>query len=366
MSWRESRVVSNSKSPMDDDSGVVPRLSRKKTVFLTMIGCLFLCVAVVHNLGIPLFKIEGSRSYVAKTHPASVSVKDKNGVMNPLVDNVNNVAAVNDDPPVNGKPPAVPDSLRELAVEARKFVMDRKTEYYNKSLEYRWELRGVGYLYETHGVILAAQLPVTNATPVGSKQAVTIYNVGDNRIVCKKLKLWVRVNGPEIFAGAAVAVTDTDDASSCHWTFDFDVSEPGEYLVDIKLLLWNGDAPIGGTGVSQCEYSNGRALNTSTLKHDGFQGFKMYKPAQMCCEICARTPYCVSWSTPFLRMENPNRGKNGCELYFEPDAPDDALPVSYLWPHRRRRLGASFEFHGTVHANDVSYFCGCGWSFWFT
>jgi hypothetical protein len=57
---------------------------------------------------------------------------------------------------------------------------------------------------------------------------------------------------------------------------------------------------------------------------------------------------------------------------FEPDAPADALPVSSLWPppkqkrQRQRSLAEVDKFHGVAHTNPTSYFCGCGWSFWFT
>ena len=261
-----------------------------------------------------------------------------------------------------------PDIPQGAAEQARNFVQSRREEYHEKGLDYRWKLRGVGYLYTTHNLILLAQLP--KDTVVGTTQNVTIHNVSNETFTeCNKLTIWVRANGPEIFAGAAQAVQSTDDGS-CFWSFSFDLQQPGTYEVDVKLLIWNGDAPIYP---SQCEDSTEGLPSNETmnaLKHDGFQGFKMYSRTQMCCEICARTPYCVSWATPFLRMPDPSRGSNGCELFFEPSAPDEYLPVSFLWPHSEsktnRRLVGGEPYHGTRHNNPTSYFMGCGWSFWFT
>jgi hypothetical protein len=258
---------------------------------------------------------------------------------------------------------------------ARAFVLERRNVYEAAGLQYRWKLRGIGYLYHAHGLVLLASLP-NAATEILTqdpqpKQVVTIRNVNaatSTFAECEKLTLWVRVAGPEIFAGAATAVKDSDTLS-CHWNFEFDLRVPGTYIVDAKVLIWNGAAPIGGTPESQCDFKKGRLGNDtlSNTKHGGFQGFKMYHPTQMCCEICARTPHCEAWSTPFARLPDPWTGQNGCDLLFPPETPQDEIPVSSLWPPNRRRALRGVEaFNGDAHTNPTSYFCGCGWSFWFT
>jgi len=271
----------------------------------------------------------------------------------------------------SGSPNKVPNE--QAAEQARHFVLGRRDEYHKQGLDYRWKLRGNGYLYTVHHLILLAQLPSNNnnnidGSPiVGTTQKVTIHNVSNKTVTdCDKYTIWVRVNGPEIFAGAAEAVMSME-GDSCFWEFDFELQQSGTYEVDVKLLLWNGDAAILE---NQCESSLPGLPSNETmeeLKHDGFQGFKMYSASTMCCEICSRTPFCVSWSSPFLRMENPTPIRNGCELYFEPGTSDDYVPVSHLWPRRRqRRLNPAPQVHGKPHSNPYAYFLGCGWSFWFT
>ena len=259
-----------------------------------------------------------------------------------------------------------PHIRSDAAEQARNFVLARRNDYHTRGLDYRWKLRGVGYLYSIHDVILLAQLPSQGVAVLGTKQNVTIHNVSNKTggiTDCEKYSIWVRVNGPEIFAGEAQAVMSTN--GTCFWIFQFDLQESGTYQVDVKLLLWNGKASIFE---NQCDFKPGLPSNESMskLKHDGFQGFKMYSAPAMCCEICARTPHCISWASPFLRIIEPATVKNGCELFFEANAPDDVVPVSHLWPPRRRRLGPAAPVHGTAHTHPTSYFMGCGWSFWFT
>lgn len=288
---------------------------------------------------------------------------------------------------------------KEETDEAIAFVRDRETVYHRANLDYRWKLRGLGYLFHTHKLVLIAQLlsgttnengeiivPKDYSTRASKmrKPTIVIRNVYPQDSLepassaafdqCDKLSIWVRVAGPEIFAGLATATKSNGDDNTiknndpCYWTFPFELLVPGTYQVDAKVLIWNGNAPIGGTSDSQCVVKPGLPDNSTlaNFQHDGFQGFKMYSPAQMCCEVCARTPHCQSWATPFFRIEEPWTGLNGCELFFEPNATDDVLPISALWPPPRRRMSGVELYHGPVHTNPTSYFCGCGWSFWFT
>ena len=53
---------------------------------------------------------------------------------------------------------------------------------------------------------------------------------------CDKFTLWVRVFGPEIFAGSAVAVPATNH-TDCYWRFDFQVRATVTALIGL-LTTW--------------------------------------------------------------------------------------------------------------------------------
>lgn len=86
-----------------------------------------------------------------------------------------------------------------------------------------WKLRGIGLMYTKLNMILAAH--------VVNNRSVRIVNVWSSnetshsppRDDCDKLTVWVRVYGPEIFAGNAQTVPATA-AADCSWEFDFEVS----------------------------------------------------------------------------------------------------------------------------------------------
>jgi len=242
--------------------------------------------------------------------------------------------------------------------------------------------------------------------------------------------LWVRVSGPEIFAGSAFAVpqssdSDTSDSSAllgsapCYWEFEFDLQVVGSYKVDIKVLQYNGEQRVD---LSQCPVSR----DTTHLPFQDYPfsqaliGFKLYTPDMACCEICARTPDCQYWMSPPLSLSTQAR-QAGCELFFtnDPKAQSERLLVGVptwdsnhpnqplsgaiqtalqaldmykenhkeesrekgVWEpslehgdridvkvvdHHHRRLSEFNLMHGPGHSDPTSYFVGCGWSFWFT
>jgi hypothetical protein len=95
-------------------------------------------------------------------------------------------------------------------------------------------------------VLKAVTFPTVS---VKGRNAIIIENVHPQaalaRTDCHLLNMWVRVDGPEIFAGMAVAVQpdDNDGAesdSNCYWEFVYELHEAGEYRVDAKVLVWNG------------------------------------------------------------------------------------------------------------------------------
>jgi hypothetical protein len=105
--------------------------------------------------------------------------------------------------------------------------MSRKQEYDEVGMGVNWKLRGVGFLYTMKDVVLAAEV-----SPGGN--AVYVYNVMPRsnattspRDDCDKLSLWVRVYGPDVFAGSPVAVPATE-TTDCYWKFDFEVTPSEE------------------------------------------------------------------------------------------------------------------------------------------
>ena len=53
------------------------------------------------------------------------------------------------------------------------------------------------------------------------------------------LTMWVRANGPEIFAGTALphAMSNTE---RCSWVYQFEARSPGDYKIHVKVLTFNG------------------------------------------------------------------------------------------------------------------------------
>lgn len=282
--------------------------------------------------------------------------------------------------------------------EALQFVHSRREVYDQRGLSRRWKMRGIGYLYSYQNMVLKASSVPT--VLVKGRNTIVIENVHPNAVSSRKdchlLTIWVRVDGPEIFSGMAVAVQPDDGAdssgSSCYWKFAYDLQVGGDYRVDAKMLVWNGLATVDGEDdtKSQCKVYEGNATQAILEEypiHAGFVGFKLYSPTQSCCEICTRlSPYCQYWATPALGIEKPSRMTNGCELFFKKGTPEDYMPLSHLIKttknstaplrNRRRRLNKDKRtwhrrlevdaFHGPPHNNPTSYFVGCGWSNWFT
>ena len=117
------------------------------------------------------------------------------------------------------------------------FQMSRKDQYDREGVGVNWKLRGVGFLYEKRNLVLAAR--VVNASSVFIFNALTrgraaqaasgtkiggggMRGIGRPRDDCDELTVWVRVYGPEIFAGSACAVPAAE-ASDCSWSFNFRV-----------------------------------------------------------------------------------------------------------------------------------------------
>lgn len=295
-----------------------------------------------------------------------------------------------EDKPVLIKIPLPPnlctDSLSNS--KACHFVEERRQLYQAQNKSQMWRLRGNGYLAHRHGMILEATLPKE------LKQGENIITIQDiltpSRTNCYQFTLWIRVNGPELFAGKPTPVPTLD---GCHWEFVFDLRANGTYTVDAKALLWYG---VDSRETNACSGDRipMNAQNKPELPpnvtdqfpiHAGFQAFKLYHPQSMCCEVCARIPSCRYWASPAINIVKPERRENGCELFFEKDADPDDIPISMWLPNQGQPLQddeAVAIWHNYNKKHDrtegywhgapvrtpeqTSYYIGCGWSYWFT
>jgi len=313
-------------------------------------------------------------------------------------------------------------------LETRDFLESRRQAYQNVGLWHNWHLRGIAYLAEHCQMLLAAQVHLPTKDNNNSNDSndtrgqVVIHNVhpaaleerghgAPARSDCHLLEVWVRVRGAEVLAGGATAVQPENPSQNCYWVFDFDLYVAGEYIVESKVLLWNGQLQHDGT--NKCtQVRQGTNVSHAIMEkfpvHYGFRGFKLYSPGTTCCEFCSRqrNPPCRYWSSPPVQLMAPSTVANGCEFYFDKGTqPQDVpflspilgdLPVhnfsgfdlvlgkrprrhlQELQHHvtslgtdpskhrQRRRLKEVDRAHGYPHNRSTAYFVGCGWHQMFT
>lgn len=281
------------------------------------------------------------------------------------------------------------DQLPSSKQAACRFVEARRQDYQSKNQTQSWLMRGNGYLFRRHEMILEATVHLqqsdnSNPSIKKNKNFVKIEDVwSPTRNDCERFTLWVRLNGPEIFASKATAVVDE---VGCHWEVPFDLRIAGKYTVDARALLWDS----GKTENKECEI-NDIPLNSNNVPelptnitekypiHAGFLGSKLYHPASMCCEACSRIPSCQYWATPPINLVAPGSAKNGCELFFEKDAPIEDIPISkwvpnagqpysnatsktVSWPNNVKNMPYKHGPVGRSHT-ETSYYLGCSWSY---
>ncbi|KAL7543139.1 hypothetical protein ACHAXR_012435 [Thalassiosira sp. AJA248-18] len=216
--------------------------------------------------------------------------------------------------------------------------------------------------------------------------------------------MWVRANGPEIFAGTALP--HPWDNHRCAWRYSFEARKAGVYSIHVKVLTFDGfvdslseeckTEKIPSRNAGPADLEKLEAMNYDAVRelaeqgnyshHRGVSGFKMYDNVDACCEACTRSRNCKMWTTP-------GAGHNdNCELYF--DRIEDDLEFlegngdywgrdrnySYVkqnpidFPNIRRKLAISPNelqkmwplkerpTKGFPRAGAVTYFIGCGWS----
>ena len=217
----------------------------------------------------------------------------------------------------------------------------------------RFGLRGRYWLEESLNLILTANAPITNE--------ILIHPISPN-MTCNasKLDIWVRVSGSEILAGSAIP-----DAHTCTWRFPLKSIKVGVYLVEIKILLYNGRANVHP---NDCKYEviQKKVAFTyfpSNLQHEGFTGSKFYNSRYACCEICTRSPGCVMWKHPTLD------GRDGCELFYRPSGTvttTNELPPSSSANRDKALRNKNPSFGWPRVDRDTAYYLGCGWSLYYS
>lgn len=151
------------------------------------------------------------------------------------------------------------------------------------------------------------------------------------------LTMWVRANGPEIFAGTAVphvfvpsgSSSSPNDRSRCAWRYEFQTQKAGVYSIYVKVLTFNGFADphedLCKVRTIEWQKTTGNNLTDDTqmqqaisrdlaqkgnfAHHRGIMAFKNYDKIPTCCEACTRARGCKMWSIPGEIDE--------CELYFD-------------------------------------------------
>ena len=223
-----------------------------------------------------------------------------------------------------------------------------------------WRMRGKHWLKKNLGLVLTVDRPRVN----GAGEYELVIHPVSKLMSCNasKLELWVRIGGPDMFAGSAIP-----HATACSWTFPFQLERVGEYIVEAKLLMYNGLANVHPTNINYTVGNVSMAESTAVLPigstHEDFIGNKMYSSYTACCEVCTRVPGCILWAFP--TADN----LDGCQLFFD-DSKSSVVQMQtrmLATEHEtRRRLLRAEPAFGWPRDEETSYFLGCGWSFWLT
>jgi len=211
----------------------------------------------------------------------------------------------------------------------------------NATSEMAWSMRGVGWLKEQHDLILSI-LPFNEDSLSIGKHTVQIQDRGFSTTSCNAslISIWVRVSGSSIYAGLAVP-----HPTKCSWEFSFLIDEPGTYVIEAKLLMYNGNVDHN---FDLCNIQH----NTNTPDFGEFfslTGWKFYDNVRSCCEACTRLgkSRCTRWTSP-------------------PITPKSGEVCSFEIPPHARQLKQKTITSGTPRNEQIPSFLGCGWSFWLT
>tara|TARA_B110000211_G_scaffold4648_1_gene5214 strand:- start:265 stop:1980 length:1716 start_codon:yes stop_codon:yes gene_type:complete len=234
------------------------------------------------------------------------------------------------------------DELLNLAESAIPPLNNYKFEYdmirshvVNKTSESAWSMRGIGWLKEEKGLMFAID---TKPSPqIIGEHSIFIRETSGFNCEVELYDIWVRVSGSSLFAGLA----KPSKTGKCAWEFTFIVEKPGTYVVESKMIMYNG---VVDHHEHKCQIEKKEDINmTNTFS---LTGWKFYATEKSCCEACSRLGLtkCTQWQTPSIEQK-----------------PGEVC--SFQKPHLRQLKKITY---GHSRAEPVPKFLGCGWSFWLT
>ena len=136
-------------------------------------------------------------------------------------------------------------------------------------------------------------------------------NPAIKRCNASKVQLYVEILGNEILGGIAYPRLYSEKYP-CNWYFPFNITISGKYIVNVRLLYWNGQSEFNNDKCYNIENIGWRSLhnhnnNNSNKLNNVFNDVsvslridsrsKFYDRAYSCCEWCTRMgPYiCKYW-----------------------------------------------------------------------
>jgi hypothetical protein len=236
---------------------------------------------------------------------------------------------------------------------------------------------GTQYLFSRHKLLLHVEGLPARVEP-GKTYTVSIVNLTDKKCKASRLSIWIGVRGPELQGGAAVP-----DENTCSWSYEVKVNIAGEYVLDVRLLHWDGHLDFD---MEQCKFTKGLAydMTTATVVHtEPRNKGRFYGNERACCELCTRmAPFngCKYWT--WWSLEAPGGKKHldkpKCALFSkigksstdETEAKENkivsgvarteevkmylgsAMPFHYKWCRREDEL-VSLRFTAAEAADDA-------------
>jgi hypothetical protein len=168
-----------------------------------------------------------------------------------------------------------------------------------------WRLRGIGFLYTQKQMLLAAQVHPSGK----SVHVFDVLSTDDEARIprddCDKLSLWVRVYGPEVYAGTAQTVPATE-TSDCFWKFDFEVRDATRAVCE----------PIGMASLSSRLHCSPRNVLFSPCQENmrSMRGFfcgtrkaGITKPSRRASPMVKAAMYRVTFSKSYTRCTLASR-----------------------------------------------------------
>ncbi|KAK1732606.1 hypothetical protein QTG54_016667 [Skeletonema marinoi] len=246
----------------------------------------------------------------------------------------------------------------EKAIEHTRKMKSRYEEV-NAIPDYR--VRGLGWIDQRLGMVLTVAVVGDNDAAADREESMGVLSAGNISIFIvdavgdmkcggndnnsdetlsdnwmdyhPPLTMWVRANGPEIFAGTALphvfaSSSSPGDRHRCAWRYEFEPRMPGVYSIYVKALTFNGFADWNKDlcKVKKLQWENNSTEDVGNRQiqaaivhqlaekgnfshHRGLMAFKNYDQLNSCCEACTRSRGCRMWSIPGEIDE--------CELYFD-------------------------------------------------